>query len=374
MDALDNSKDNPRSSRDNPKDNLRYNPDNSKDNSNNSKDNLENSKDGSNNSEDSSNNSKNPRDNPNNLKNNSKNPKNNPNTNPKGHIETFAAGSYHKSKYKDSHNAQGLSAFAGGAVDIEAFSKNLNLGLFAEYGNGKAKPSGDTQNQTNSYVGGGLLAKFDFYEDKFKERKVYTQVIARLGQATDSFKGKVKNGDTEYNNQNTMYAGGCLGVGYKQKIKFSSIDKTIALEGNLRYMIAHKHGKNAKLEDSNNKGRYIKFEDVNSQRIRLQAKAIYTSIDWIKPYIVLGCEYELGGVSKATIQDPDMNVGDIPKSSLKGASGTADIGANIQLTKGLDVDISAQGYIGQRQGVAGMLKIKYAFCSFGKQANIQETK
>jgi hypothetical protein len=59
-----------------------------------------------------------------------------------------------------------------------------------------------------------------------------------------------------------------------------------------------------------------------------------------------------------------MNVGDIPKSSLKGASGTADIGANIQLTKGLDVDISAQGYIGQRQGVAGMLKIKYAFGGF----------
>jgi hypothetical protein len=66
-------------------------------------------------------------------------------------------------------------------------------------------------------------------------------------------------------------------------------------------------------------------------------------------------------VSKATIQDPDMNVGDIPKSSLKGASGTADIGTNIQLTKGLDMDISAQGYIGQRQGLAGMLKIKYAF-------------
>jgi hypothetical protein len=73
----------------------------------------------------------------------------------------------------------------------------------------------------------------------------------------------------------------------------------------------------------------------------------------IKPYVGIGCEYERveEGAKYGQI--------DIESSKVRRVSVTGDVGAEGQIWK-IGVRCGCECYVGNRQGVEGLVKIKYA--------------
>jgi hypothetical protein len=136
----------------------------------------------------------------------------------------------------------------------------------------------------------------------------------------------------------------------------------------LRYMFGYQDGKDGVPVDGDDSK--VDFKSVISNRIRAGVRGKYIGLGKVKPYVGIGCEQEFSGKVKAAIQNGTDMVGDIPAPSFGGWTGIGEVGARGKVGK-FEVDISAQGYAGVREGFGGTLKIKYAF---GKQTASQKTR
>jgi hypothetical protein len=46
---------------------------------------------------------------------------------------------------------------------------------------------------------------------------------------------------------------------------------------------------------------------------------------------------------------------------LKGSTGMAELGVNLQASDGFSLDLAVQGYTGRREGVSGGVRFNYTF-------------
>ncbi|MDR1946006.1 MAG: autotransporter domain-containing protein [Desulfovibrio sp.] len=267
---------------------------------------------------------------------------------------TFGGG--HSRYNTGSHvDVNGFSLLAGLSFGAGLTPGRLTLGAFFEYGQGDydtrnsfsnaaaVKGGGDTE-----YVGGGVLGRFDFISTG--PGHFYAEATGRMGQVTSDYSssdlrdalGRTVNYDTS-----GLYYGLHFGAGYIWNIT----DKAdLDLYG--KYLWSHQDGDSVRLST----GDPVRFDDVESHRLRGGARFAYAVNDYVSPYIGAAYEHEFDGKAKASTYGHAIDAPD-----LTGGTGIGELGLTVRTGEVVSFDIGVQGYTGTREGVTGSLQLKLEF-------------
>ena len=250
-----------------------------------------------------------------------------------------------------------LNMLAGLALGTDLAPGRLTLGAFFEYGNGAystynsfsnaASVSGDGNMWS---VGGGLLARMDFIDTG--PGHFYAEASGRMGKLHN----KYDNGDlrdatgrkAEYESS-TPYYSLHAGAGYVW-----NINEKASLDLYGKYFWTRQDVDSRTLST----GEALRFDAVDSHRVRVGGRFAYTLNDYVAPYIGAAFEHEFDGTARAT-----TNGIAIDSPSLKGSSGVGELGLTFTPSASLplSIDLGVQGHVGQRQGVSGNVLVKWEF-------------
>jgi hypothetical protein len=272
-------------------------------------------------------------------------------------LASFSAVGGGKSRYDTgSHvDVEGLSFLTGLSWGLDLNPGRLTLGAFFEGGAGdydshnsfsntaSVKGSGDTD-----YLGGGILGRFDFSDTG--SGHFYAEASGRMGRVESDFSsGDLRDtfGVKADYDTDSLYYGVHLGAGYVWSISDSA---TLDLYG--KYLWTRREGDSVTLPT----GDPVKFDDVDSHRLRGGARLAYAVNDWFRPYIGAAYEHEFDGEAEASTYGYS-----IPSPDLKGGTGIGEIGLTFLSSAGISVDLGVQGYTGIREGVSGTLQLKFEF-------------
>jgi outer membrane autotransporter protein len=249
-----------------------------------------------------------------------------------------------------------LTVLAGVAKGFDFNPAALTLGIFVEGGwgsynsynsfNSAAAVSG---NGDTSFVGGGILGRFDFCPTG--PGHFYAEGSGRIGQVkTDFFSGDFMGGASGYDDVSSLYYGLHLGAGY-----VFNLSEQAELDVYARYLLTHQNSDDVVLYT----GDRIEFDSVNSSRARVGARLGYAISDLVKPYVGAAYEYEFDGKA-----DASTNGFAIDAPELTGSTGMGELGLSFKPygdSGALSLDLGVQGFVGERQGVLGSLQIKFEF-------------
>jgi len=260
------------------------------------------------------------------------------------------------SKYKTGSHVKtsGISLLAGLSWGAALAPGRLILGAFFEYGNG----SYDTYNSFSGYgsangkgdmhhVGGGILSRFD------SNFGGYVEGSFRAGSIRNEYKNNhmsnLEGHTTGDYKSNSSYYGMHLGTGYIWKINEQA---SFDLYG--KYFWTRQASDSVKLSS----GDPVKFNAVDSHRLRGGARFSYAVNEFVSPYIGAAYEHELDGKAKASTYGYRI---DAPKMS--GGTGIGELGLSLKpsQTRPLFFDLGVQGYVGKREGVTGSLQMRWEF-------------
>ncbi|MDR2604277.1 MAG: autotransporter domain-containing protein [Desulfovibrio sp.] len=266
---------------------------------------------------------------------------------------TFGGGSlrYNTGSHVD---VDGFSFLAGLGFGAQLAPGRVTLGAFFEYGQGEynthnsfasgsVRGSGDTE-----YIGGGILGRFDFADTG--PGHFYAEATGRMGSVTADYsssqltdnRGVKASYDTE-----SLYYGLHFGTGYVW-----NITNAASLDVYGKYLWTHQDGDSIRLST----GDPVKFDDVDSHRLRGGGRFAYAVNEFVSPYIGAAYEHEFDGKAKAStygyaIDSPDMT----------GGTGIGEVGLTVKTGSIVSFDLGAQGYTGAREGVTGSLQLKIEF-------------
>ena len=105
-------------------------------------------------------------------------------------------------------------------------------------------------------------------------------------------------------------------------------------------------------------GETVDFAAVTSERSRLGVRVAYALSDTVTPYAGAAWEHEFDGKARAR-----TNGLAIDAPSLAGDTGIFEAGLTLTPSDDLplSIDLGLQGFVGQREGVAGSFQAKLAF-------------
>jgi outer membrane autotransporter protein len=165
-----------------------------------------------------------------------------------------------------------------------------------------------------------------------------------------------RSGFEETYDTHTLYYGAQLGIGYDAKVNDCS-----GIELYARYAWVHQKGKditalgNGMVSD-------ISLADANSHRVKAGGKFYYGITNKLTRYIGAGYEHEFDGRVRGTATANNTDISDL---SLTGGSGFLEAGLRMipidTISKHLLLDVNLTGYVGEKTGVNGTLKLKYQF-------------
>ena len=237
-------------------------------------------------------------------------------------------------------NVRGMNLAVGFAREVMRGSDRTLFGPIVEYGRGSydsylddgTHGEGDTH-----YVGGGLFLKQE------QKSGLFYDASLRFGRMSTDYEADLPIGgitrrasyDTDAN-----YIGAHLGVG-QRSVAESGTERELYL----RYFYTHQNGASATLST----GDRYDFHDVDSHRLRTGAR-------WTIPKgsgaLILGTslQYEFKGDAGATYHTGGFSY-DTPSPSLKGLSGSLELGYRANLGKRATADLSVEGWAGKQRGV-----------------------
>jgi outer membrane autotransporter protein len=255
-----------------------------------------------------------------------------------------------KSKYGNEIKEVGGVRGGGGIVKvIEKLGREMVLGAYVEYGDGKYRSKEEIGGEVNSrgksnYVGIGMKG-----EVEIKER-IYGQVGMRIGKYASDFESEdmgvgSKEGEEMKYDIEGMYAG--VEVGGRCKVVEK---KKIGVEVKGEIGMMSMGGKEVKLTSGNK----VDFKGVKIGKVRMEVKGEYEVKEKIKPYVGLGCEYD-------KMWDVEARSGnlEIPSSHIEGVSGIGEMGVEVEMGR-IGIRCGCECYVGERKGIDGMLKVRYA--------------
>jgi autotransporter-associated beta strand protein len=244
----------------------------------------------------------------------------------------------------------GYNLVAGAASGSDFAAGWLTAGVFIEHGEGdystyntfganRVKGKGDTE-----YTGGGLLARFAFNDG------LYLDGTLRFGRANNDFRSAdIGTGHTAYDTSSRYY-GAHAGMGKVLKLGENSVDVSA------QYLWTYQKGDRTRIKGATDME--LKFDDVTSNRLRLNARYNHALNPTLVFYAGGGWEKEFDGKARGKLNGRPL---DTPE--LKGNSGFAELGlstAPLARTP-LTFDVGAQGYWGKREGVIGSIRLNYRF-------------
>ncbi len=238
--------------------------------------------------------------------------------------------------------APGLSV---GAFRLGAFFE-AGWGGYDSYNSFANLPSVDGDGNT-SYYGGGLLGRMDFAASQ--RGNAYAEASLRMGQADVDFNSaNLGYGWGASYDSSSMYYGAHAGLGY-----LWALGEKPLLDTYVKYLWTHQDSDNLTVA-----GEPVRFDAVDSQRLRAGARLSVKVNEAVAPYIGAAYEYEFDGKAGGNVRGYAIDATD-----LSGSTGMGELGINVQpaATLPLYLDLGVQGYVGQRQGVSGSLQVKWRF-------------
>ena len=250
-------------------------------------------------------------------------------------------------------DVDGLHLLTGLARCVPLRVGSLTAGAFFEAGWGSytshnsfanaapVRGDGDT-----SYYGGGILGR---YQAPVGPGGVYGEASLRLGRADTDFRtNDILLTDRIGYEADFAYYGGHLGIGY-----LWTINAKASLDFSTKYIWLHQNSDTVTIA-----GDRVDFDAADSHRWRTGARFAYAVNEIVTPYAGMYYDHEFDGKARATANnDP------IEAPELAGGTGVGELGLTIAPAKGrpLSLDVGVQGYVGQRQGVTGTLRLKVEF-------------
>jgi hypothetical protein len=265
----------------------------------------------------------------------------------------FSGVSYGHSRYETgSHvDVDGFSLLIGAAFGTDVSIGRFTVGAFFEYGNGSydsyndfATYSVDGSGDTD-YVGGGLLARLEFA--KSDNGTTYAEVTGRAGRISSDFASDNIWADRHVTyDVSSTYWGVHLGLG-----RIFNITDTTSLDLYGKWLYTHQGGDSAVIE-----GDQFTFDAITSSRLRAGIRITTSITDVVRPYFGVAYEHETDGKANASALGLRL---DTP--SLGGGTGIGELGLSVLSQDRFHFDIGIQGFVGQRQGVAGNIRFTYNF-------------
>jgi len=242
-------------------------------------------------------------------------------------------------------NVQGISALFGVGKRFDPSYGTVYTGAFFELGYSDYSSHNDFStgyvrgDGHGKYYGAGLVARYDI------PCGFYTEGSVRFGRS-ESYWSSSQLG-ASYDSAG-MYFGLHFGIGYIWKFA-----QNFKLDVYSKYFYAHQAG-----DDVTILGAPYKFDSVDSNRLRLGARFGYDFTEKFGAYAGAGWEREFNGTANATVYGYD-----ILAPSLRGNSGIFEGGVTFKPSKdsGFKTELGITGYVGQKKGVTGTLKLNYTF-------------
>lgn len=265
------------------------------------------------------------------------------------------AGGRERNKTGSHVDVDGLAVMAGLARRFDLGLGDATLGVFADYGagnydtfnsfaSGVVRGGGDSQT-----YGGGVAGHLDFPQTATGH--AYVEAMARAGVAKNSFSSPdlVSGGVTASYDTRASYASAGAGLGYAW-----SLDPATTLDVSGRYLWSRLDGDSARLTT----GETVDFDAVTSQRTRLGARLSHVISGGWTPFAGAAWEHEFDGEAAAS-----SNGFALDAPSMRGDTGILEAGLALQpaAVLPLSLDVGLQGFVGQREGVAGNLQAKWTF-------------
>ena len=235
---------------------------------------------------------------------------------------------------------RGMNLAVGFARALRGSNGRLLFGPMVEYGRGNYDSYVNDAHGDGSvrYVGGGAFVRQEQKGGMFYEGSL------RFGRADMDYAADLPTGRTPTHTSydtDTNYFGAHLGLG--QRITEQSGSER---ELYVRYFYTRQNGTDATLSTGE---RYC-FDAAHSHRLRAGAR-------WKVPQkggaLILGAaaQYEFGGETDATVEVGGRAY-DTPAPTLKGFSGSLELGWKASLSENATADISVTGWAGKQRGVS----------------------
>ncbi len=260
--------------------------------------------------------------------------------------------SYNSSSSTSSIDVDSYSILSGLARRFAMQKGSMLVGLFAEYGNADIDTHNKFDSQSDikgtgdsSYMGGGILGRFDHYSG------MYADASLRLGRTTtehsssdyQGFSGRNISYDTE-----SLYFSTHIALGYNWKMFGAGNADVYA-----KYLWAHMSG-----DDANIIGDEYKFSDVNSHRARLGTRYTHALNKYISPFFGAAYEYEFDSYAHSSVRGMDFEA-----PNLRGGTGIFEGGISLTpLANGpVTLDLNTEIFVGMREGYMVNAQLVYDF-------------
>ena len=243
----------------------------------------------------------------------------------------------------------GFSLTAGLTKCTRTMPGKMTYGAFFEYGNGGdlgLYAEGVRGGGKIDHYGGGILARQNF------GTAFYADGLFRIGGIDSRFHSgdlRDRQGNATRYDSSSAYIGTQFGLGSIRKI---TARRTLDLYS--KYLWTHQNSDRVTLST----GEPVRFESINSHRLRLGGRSNYTVNRRVSTYVGAAWDYEFDGAARAT-----ANGFDIAAPSLRGSTGMGELGMSLRATSTMPLafDLGVQGYTGKREGVAGSLQVRWAW-------------
>lgn len=250
-------------------------------------------------------------------------------------------------------DSQGWSLLSGLAWTDDLVSQaRWIVGLFFETGRGSYDAYNSFANLAtvhssgnNDYFGGGLMASYHFASG------FHTETSFRYGRLESDFQAEGYLGEVQPSfDLDTNYTSAHFGLGFDRQLN----DK-IKLDVVSKYLWTRQNAQNVNIL-----GDTVRFEAIDSQRLRAGAELEFTADERVRPYVGAYFEHEFDGEAKARNLTVGLNH---LAPGVKGSTGIGELGLRLIPAgdSGLMVDLSLQGHTGRRDGVSGNLSLKWQF-------------
>lgn len=228
-------------------------------------------------------------------------------------------------------------------------------GAFFDAGFGAYRSSRDSgglsfsASGNTAYRGGGLL--FRYGRVKGALAGAYVEATARAGSLNVRYRSEdltqLASRDVSYD-VSMPYYGGHGGLGYVWKLGEKS-----ALDIYGKFFWTHVGGCSAVIA-----GDPFEFQSLDSQRLRGGLRYSLGAGERLSAYLGAAYERELGGRVRSSVYDSP-----VPSTSLAGDTGIGELGLALRPAPdgNFSMELGMQGFIGKREGVAGNLRMQYAF-------------
>ncbi|MDR0378497.1 MAG: hypothetical protein LBI62_00870, partial [Candidatus Accumulibacter sp.] len=273
----------------------------------------------------------------------------------------FAIADGGNSRYRNGPRIDGLNQIAGIVGNTRVGENPLAIGAFVTHGEGKygiahGEPKVKAKGETE-YIGVGLIARLDLTSVGTEDDHPYLEASLQGGRMRTGFNSSdiedpITKRGAKYETR-AAYAAAHVGVGYEWKL-----DELSRLSVYGKYLHTYRADDEARM----NSGEKVRFDTVESQRLRVGSRYEWT-VNELRPYVGVAWEHEFGGSSTPRISSGLGQESLVETTSIKGGTGIIEAGLTLSPSSGSpwSFDFGIQGTIGQREGVSGTFKMEYKF-------------